>query len=176
MACPKTVRRKTTEHASNHVISYQSEYLQACEDLFLSLHQRIDVLCLPPAEEIEFLLKDRHFTYTWLYKDENGIRAFINVMKNRIIGESPLTYVYGESVLMGNLSLEEQIDFFGTVFKYPFWDNIDAFFVADNGCVDVLALKNLGFYKTPKKGNIYFVSMDGQLKINSINSINVTIF
>jgi hypothetical protein len=176
MGLPRMCRRKLPVRSDLPVRRYTAEFRESCAELLASLAGRVELCRAVPPEDVDFLLHDRAFTHTWLLASDDRVRALMNVMRVKTIGNREAVNAYAEHLVLGDVSDDEARGFLGAVFADRFWDDIAAVYAASTGTFDPAILTSGGFLVAPTHCNLYFVPLGGRLQIDRLSSFYLDVF
>lgn len=176
MAIPQIVRRRLNGTIDPLVKLYTPAMTEECLVLLKSIPDIVDVAHVFTERDVYFLLHDRVLTRTWVYHDGQRVRALLNIMQKKLLAEKDTVNAYIEHIAINDLTDSMKKAFLSTIFMDPYWDSIDAIYIPNTGYFDQSLLGEIGFYKTLKKFNLYWVPFYDRLSICNVQSFYLNIF
>ncbi len=176
MTTPKIAIRRFSRKNILNIRVFDPSMKNDCHFLIEKVTQKVNLSQVLSVEDILYALYKRILTRTWVFQKEHRVRALIHISTNRLLGEYDTSNAYIEHMIFGDLTREECHRFWNGVIHDPFWGQVDAVFIPNTGYVDSNLLSELGFCRTLKKFNLYFVPLDDSLNIEEVSSFYLPVF
>ncbi len=177
MCRPSRIQKKAGEGlAQGSVVDYSGDLRAGCFKLVAQMPSRVELARTIPEADLDWILRNRPGTRSWVRREDGEVRGFFNVMVKKLLGEQETVNAYIEHAIFGEMSQQEQKAFMATIFADPFWEGINGVYMPDIGYCDPETFKGLGFMKAPAEFNLYFIPLDGSFSVATASGIYFDVF
>jgi hypothetical protein len=175
-ALPRMAYRRIQADDDADVFYYSTEYKQQCMELINSANHQLDVAEIISEVDVDYIFKDRPLTKTWIYRNDSKIMGVFNIIQKSFLGEQETVNAYVEKIAFDGMTDIQIKSFLKTILLDPYWKDISTICIPDLGHFDNKLFESLGFYKTPKQFNLYYIPFDDRLNITTADRFYLDVF
>lgn len=178
MTLTRRIQKRLSNNSRMSVVRYRDGYSNHCQTLIAKSLDNVDLARLPEPVSLNFILKERAHTRTWIALENETPVGMLNVIHaNTLSSSGPAgRQAQVEYYCPGLLDTERQIAFWASVLEDRFWKDIQAIHLPPRGAVSESIIEACGFIKAPSHYNLFYASYGRDLAIDTTGNFDLDVF
>jgi hypothetical protein len=166
------IKQKLPSQPSGFTRIYNESDIDNSWRLLNSLGRGTALRKIVPRDDVDFVLRTRPRTRTFIFERDGEIRGLVNILLLQVLDKKKQDNIYFENIATSHLSPEEKQLFFSDIFYYLQKEKFSASFVPDIGYFEIDPFRKMNFRLAPRRLNLYGMILNKKIFTNGIPQVD----